>query len=83
MKATTVRDLMTSDVVTLDEKDDFVSADQIMTLTHVRHLPVVRGKKSSSGSSRTATSSERRRSCSGRSRPRTKHGRSRSASRTS
>jgi CBS domain-containing protein len=45
MKATTVRDLMTSDVVTLDEKDDFVSADQIMTLTHVRHLPVVRGKK--------------------------------------
>lgn len=44
MTLTKVRDLMTSDVVTLAEDDDFVSADQLMTLRHVRHLPVVRGK---------------------------------------
>jgi CBS domain-containing protein len=42
---TTVSDLMTSDVFTLDEDDDFVSAQQIMNLRYIRHVPVVHGKK--------------------------------------
>lgn len=37
-----VRDLMTTDLFTLDPEHDFVSADQIMRLRHVRHVPVVR-----------------------------------------
>ena len=42
---TFVKDLMTKDVVSLNQDEDFVSADQIMRLKHVRHLPVVSGKK--------------------------------------
>ena len=45
MSVTLISDLMTKDVVTLSEDDDFVSADPIMRLAHVRHLPVVKGKK--------------------------------------
>jgi CBS domain-containing protein len=45
MSVTLVAQLMTTEVVTLNEDDDFVSADQVMRLQHVRHLPVVRGKK--------------------------------------
>jgi CBS domain-containing protein len=45
MSVTLISDLMTKDVVTLSEDDDFVSADQIMRLEHVRHLPVLSGKK--------------------------------------
>lgn len=37
-----VRDLMTTDLFTLAPSHDFVSADQIMRLRHVRHVPVVR-----------------------------------------
>lgn len=42
---TTVADLMTSEVFTLNEDADFISAQQIMQLRYVRHVPVVRGKK--------------------------------------
>ena len=42
---TTVSDLMTSDVFTLNEDADFISAQQIMDLRYVRHVPVVNGKK--------------------------------------
>ena len=45
MSVTLISDLMTKDVVTLSEDDDFVSADQIMRLAHVRHLPVLSGNK--------------------------------------
>lgn len=45
MTITRVSDLMTTDVLTLDEADDFVSANQIMELKHVRHLPVTKGKR--------------------------------------
>jgi CBS domain-containing protein len=45
MKITTVADLMTNDVFTLAEDSDFISAQQIMNLRYVRHVPVVRGKK--------------------------------------
>lgn len=45
MTVTLISDLMTKDVVTLSEDDDFVSADQIMRLEHVRHLPVVNAGK--------------------------------------
>lgn len=37
-----VRDLMTTDVVTLEEDEDLDLASQLMQLTRVRHLPVVR-----------------------------------------
>ena len=45
MAITRVADLMTSDVFTLGEEEDFLSANQIMQLRHVRHLPVTRGKR--------------------------------------
>ncbi|MEM9695868.1 MAG: CBS domain-containing protein [Myxococcota bacterium] len=37
----TVADLMTAEVVTLDADDDLVQADQLMRLGRMRHLPVV------------------------------------------
>lgn len=37
-----VRDLMTTEVFTLDPDRDFVSADQLMRLRHVRHVPIVK-----------------------------------------
>lgn len=45
MTITRVSDLMTTDVFTLGEDEDFVSANQIMELRHVRHLPVTKGKR--------------------------------------
>lgn len=39
--STLVRDLMTTDVLTLSEDQDFVSAEQIMRLERLRHLPVL------------------------------------------
>jgi CBS domain-containing protein len=38
----TVGDLMTRDVVTLDETDDLFRVDDLLKLHHIRHLPVVR-----------------------------------------
>ncbi|NVJ24991.1 CBS domain-containing protein [Myxococcus sp. AM011] len=37
-----VGDLMTRDVVTLEETDDLVRVDDLLKLNHIRHLPVVR-----------------------------------------
>jgi CBS domain-containing protein len=45
MNITTVADLMTADVFTLNEDADFISAQQIMDLRFIRHVPVVKGKK--------------------------------------
>ncbi len=39
----TVQDLMTSDVVTLEEDDDISFADTFLRLGRIRHLPVVKG----------------------------------------
>ena len=36
---------MTREVFSVQEDDDFVSADQIMRLQHLRHLPVLRDGK--------------------------------------
>jgi len=38
----TVGDLMTRDVVTLEETDSLVRVDDLLKLNHIRHLPVVR-----------------------------------------
>ncbi|MFY2564133.1 CBS domain-containing protein [Corallococcus terminator] len=38
----TVGDLMTRDVVTLEETDSLVRVDDLLMLNHIRHLPVVR-----------------------------------------
>lgn len=38
----TVGDLMTRDVITLEETDDLVRVDDLLKLNHIRHLPVVR-----------------------------------------
>lgn len=45
MNATPVTELMTTEVVALSLDDDIVSTDQLLRLRHVRHLPVVDGKK--------------------------------------
>lgn len=45
MTTTLVKDLMTSEVFTLAEDEDFLSADQMMDLKHVRHLPVTKGDR--------------------------------------
>jgi CBS domain-containing protein len=37
-----VRDLMTTDVVTLEEDEDLDLANQLMRLARIRHLPVLR-----------------------------------------
>ncbi|MCA9581507.1 MAG: CBS domain-containing protein [Myxococcales bacterium] len=44
-KPTLVSDLMSTDLYTLPEDADFTSANEIMKLERVRHIPVVRGKK--------------------------------------
>ena len=41
MNEMTVRDLMATDVVTLQRNEELVLADQIMALGRIRHLPVV------------------------------------------
>ena len=45
MSLTRVRDLMTTDLFTLDADHDFRAAGDTLSLKHVRHLPVIRGKK--------------------------------------
>ena len=45
MSTTRVRELMNSDVYTVNENDDVVSAEQSMRLQRIRHLPVLRGKR--------------------------------------
>jgi len=42
---TTVDDLMTTDVVTLDEHQDVLFATGAMQMRRIRHLPVVRGER--------------------------------------
>ena len=42
MSTALVSDLMTREVITLSEDQDVVSAEQIMRLDRLRHLPVVR-----------------------------------------
>ncbi|MBZ4419573.1 CBS domain-containing protein [Myxococcus sp. RHSTA-1-4] len=41
----TVGDLMTRDVVTLEETDGLLQGDDLLKLHHIRHLPVVREGK--------------------------------------
>lgn len=41
MSHTSVRDLMTSPVFTVDQDREFTSADDMMRLQHIRHVPVV------------------------------------------
>lgn len=41
----TVGDMMTQSLVTLREVDSLQSADEWLELGHIRHLPVVRGRK--------------------------------------
>lgn len=41
----TVGDLMTKDLVTVDEADDLVLAERVLRLGAIRHLPVVRHGK--------------------------------------
>jgi CBS domain-containing protein len=41
----TVAEIMTRDLVTLREGDTLDSADRYLELGHIRHLPVVRGRK--------------------------------------
>ena len=45
MRDVTVRQVMSTDVVTLEEEEDLDLADTIMTLGRIRHLPVVSGEK--------------------------------------
>lgn len=45
MKPMLVQEVMTTDVITLEEDEDFTEANQIMKLVRIRHLPVVRGRK--------------------------------------
>ena len=40
-----VRDLMSTELITLDEDEDLDLADEIMRLGRIRHLPVVRGSE--------------------------------------
>ncbi|MBJ6759260.1 CBS domain-containing protein [Myxococcaceae bacterium JPH2] len=41
----TVGDLMSRDVVTLDESDGLLRGDDLLKLNHIRHLPVVKDGK--------------------------------------
>ena len=45
MSLTRVRDLMTSEIFTIDADQDFISVSDMMKLKYVRHLPVVRAGK--------------------------------------
>lgn len=40
-----VSDVMSRDLVTLRESDTLDIADELLNMSHIRHLPVVRGKK--------------------------------------
>ncbi|MBN1207016.1 MAG: CBS domain-containing protein [Myxococcaceae bacterium] len=41
----TVEDLMTRDVVTLDADDALIQVDDLLKRHHIRHVPVVRGRR--------------------------------------
>ena len=41
----TVSDLMTRDVVTLEAEDGLIQVDDLLKRHHIRHVPVVRGRK--------------------------------------
>ncbi|AEI69054.1 CBS domain-containing protein [Corallococcus macrosporus] len=41
----TVGDLMVRDVITLQETDGLLRGDDVLKLQHIRHLPVLRGRK--------------------------------------
>lgn len=41
----TVADLMTRDVVTLEAEDGLIQVDDLLKRHHIRHVPVVRGRK--------------------------------------
>lgn len=41
----TVADVMTRDVVTLDVDDALIQVDDLLKRHHIRHVPVVRGRK--------------------------------------
>ncbi len=43
MGSTRVRDIMTRKMVTISESDTLSTVEDIMTLGHVRHMPVVKG----------------------------------------
>jgi CBS domain-containing protein len=45
VRAISVGDFMTRELVTLDELDDLALAEQILRLGSIRHLPVVRDRK--------------------------------------
>ncbi len=45
VRALTVGDFMTRELVTLNESDDLALAEQILRLGGIRHLPVVRDQK--------------------------------------
>jgi CBS domain-containing protein len=45
IRAITVGDFMTRELVTLEEDDDLVLAEKALRLGGIRHLPVVRGRK--------------------------------------
>ncbi len=45
MKAASVSDLMTTDVVSLAAEEDLVLAQAVMKLRRIRHIPVLRGEK--------------------------------------
>lgn len=45
MESKTARDLMSSEVVTLEEHESLSIADRVMKLGRIRHMPVVSGKR--------------------------------------
>ena len=45
MKPLVVRQLMSTELVTLEEDENIAIADTIMNLARIRHLPVVRGQE--------------------------------------
>ena len=45
MKPMPVRELMSKDLVTLEEDQSFSEANQIVELERIRHIPVVKGRK--------------------------------------
>ncbi len=45
MKRLKVKEIMCTDLVTLDENEDLDLAENVMTFARIRHLPVVRGER--------------------------------------
>ncbi len=44
-KSIPISEIMTTDVVTLNIKDDLVTAEKLFKKNNIRHIPVVEGKK--------------------------------------